>query len=181
MNIVGLGIFGWWPEERHVHRYGSFFLSDKTSDEAVSTQSHLEDLSSLVGKRVKIQCRVIEARESVHIGDRYLDIYPTTPVAGEVIELGVATLGLETEYSETSIIMEPGDERSYFWIDPHKLYRLHNQTVEISIEETDEPFTTAPEGWDDPRLEASVLNVELIGPWPGGKQSIIVAISQPEE
>jgi len=46
---------------------------------------------------------------------------------------------------QPDLTLQPGDGRDVFWIDPRVLYRLHDQTVEVYAEETDEDFTPAPE------------------------------------
>lgn len=38
----------------------------------------------------------------------------------------------------------PSDGREEFWCDPRVWYRLHDQTVELWIEETDEPESPDP-------------------------------------
>ena len=91
-------------------------------------------------------CKVIAARDSDHVGDHFYGIIPTTPDVGEVIDLGVGTfrLGLIPQYAEDQSIsmgLEPGDGRQELWIDPRLLYRIHDQTVEVHVEETDEDFT----------------------------------------
>jgi hypothetical protein len=47
--------------------------------------------------------------------------------------------------STQTLIMAPGDGRKERWIDPRKLCRLHNQTVELSVEETTDAFDVAPD------------------------------------
>ncbi len=145
---VGFGIFEWDATERRSNRYGSFHLGATPyagSDRAVVTLDQ-ELLQSFCGKRVSVHCHVIEARDSTHIGDMFLKILPSRPEVGENIDLGVGTLSTapawEPEY--TDIAIKPGDGRSELWLDPHKLFRLHDQTVELWIAETDQPFHEAP-------------------------------------
>ena len=55
------------------------------------------------------------------------------------------------------------DGRSDFWIDPRLFYRLHDQTVEVTVAETDEDFTPAPN-----------LREAKIGAWANGDGSLQV-------
>jgi hypothetical protein len=41
-----------------------------------------------------------------------------------------------------AVVLRPGDPRDELWIDPRKLYRLHDQTVELLIEETEDAFSS---------------------------------------
>jgi hypothetical protein len=43
-----------------------------------------------------------------------------------------------------TIRLVPGDGREVFWFDPHKLYRLHDQTIDLFIEETTDDFSPRP-------------------------------------
>ncbi len=147
---VGFGIFMWNGDERRSNRYGGFFMSDSTFNDGATVKPRLSpELKALVGKKVKVSCQVVEARESGHIGDLFLGVFPTIPDVGENVELGVAILDYDAssdpaKYSDT-IFMVPSDDRGELWIDPRKLYRLHDQTVNLFIEETDEEFSPAPD------------------------------------
>jgi hypothetical protein len=144
---VGFGIFGWSGTERRTDRYGGFVLNQATFEGADRVAAHLDNkaLEPLIGKRVHIWCKVITNRESGHAGDLFLGILPTKPEIGEVVDLGVGTLDLEWGFEGlTAVVLRPGDGRDTFWYNPHKLYRLHDQTVEVFIEATDLPFTEAP-------------------------------------
>jgi hypothetical protein len=142
----GYGIFMWTSHERRSNRYGAFYLATQNYDETVTVKADLhDDLNALVGKRVKVSCRVLANRVSGHVGDLFLNIFPTTPELGEIVELGVATLALEpTDGGEMQIVMVPNDQREELWIDPRLLYHLHDQTVGLYVRETDEPFSPVP-------------------------------------
>jgi hypothetical protein len=144
--LRGYGIFMWTAQERRSNRYGAFYLATQTYDETVTVRADLhDDLKALVGKRVKVSCRVLANRVSGHVGDLFLNIFPTTPEVGETVELGVATLALEpTDDGETQIVMIPDDDRDELWIDPRLLFRLHDQTVGLYVLETEESFSPAP-------------------------------------
>lgn len=42
------------------------------------------------------------------------------------------------------IFLTPKDPSKNLWMDPRKLYRLHDQTVVVYVEETTEPFSKRP-------------------------------------
>lgn len=138
------GIFDWQIFERRSQRYGAFQLNDSTWDSApnvkVVGRRDEQGLSRLNGHKVKVTVTVVETRDSTHCGDSFLEILPSTPKVGEVIVLGVGTLRVRAD----TIELEPNDGRERLWLDPHLLYRLHSQTVEVHIELTDEDFHPAP-------------------------------------
>jgi len=129
---VGTGIFGWPPYERKSDRYGFFFLDSGKA--CLETKNVL----GLVGRRVRLSAVVIEARDSKHVGDLFHGIFPSRPSVGEVVDMGTGTLSLgpksDGTQGEMVIGLVPEDGREYFWIDPRKLYRLHDQTVELWAE-----------------------------------------------
>ena len=130
------------------------YLDDKNFDNTVTVAAatDMAAVSALLRKKVKIWCRVIESRESGHAGDRFLGSVPSRPQIGETVILGVGTLGLELlDYEAAvafSLLLRPNDRRQKFWIDPRKYYRLHDQTVELFMEETEEDFTPAVTEFD---------------------------------
>lgn len=140
---IGMGIFGWEGTERRTSRYGSFVLLDQDYNQTVTVDTSEDQavLKALKGKRVKITCVVKESRKSGHVGDVFLRVFPSQPDVGEEIVLGVGTLATSPSFDplRTQIGLRPSDRRSELWMDPRKLYRLHDQTVEVFIEETREP------------------------------------------
>jgi hypothetical protein len=91
-----------------------------------------------VGTIGRLLVRVLATRESYHIGDGDRKIKPTTPEVGEVIILGEGELFVEmADYNDafiSSIGVRPEDGREMDWMDPHALYRAHDQTVELAFE-----------------------------------------------
>lgn len=145
---VGFGIFGWEGQERRSNRYGAIHLADSPYDgpESVEVFHDTAALQNLLGRRVRITCKVVESRKSGHVGDAFLKILPSQPKVGEEIDLGVGILGLEKGYDDTpDILLRPGDGREELWMDPRKLYRLHDQTVDVFVEETSDDFTPMAE------------------------------------
>lgn len=150
MERVAYGVFMWDGCERRSRRYGYFYPCHENFRETIEVQSeaNFNLLRELEGKRVKIACRVLENRESGHAGDLALipEQLPVMPEVGEVITVGIGQLsvvyssgdpcvGCKLNFAFTVIPDEPRDD---FWIDPKVFYRLHDQTVEFLICETDE-------------------------------------------
>jgi hypothetical protein len=153
LQLIGVGVFSWHKNERVSNRYGAFFLGMESynGDKAVSYTLHdMDKLTPLIGKRVKVVATVVENRKSGHVGDFFLGVGPTMPQIDDTIEIGVGTLDFnESEDHEpkswSQFILEPNDGRSELWMDPRKLYNLHDQTVEIWMEETDQDFSCKPD------------------------------------
>ena len=148
--IEGKGIFAWDGMERRTDRYGSFTLDSTGYDGNGSfpDAAWVGSFNSLVNHRVKMVVEVLESRNSAHVGDIVRNIYPTRPEVGEKIVLGVGKffcdqVGWSASKWQVGII--PDDGRDADWIDPVKLYRLHDQTVSITITETDEVSEHVPE------------------------------------
>lgn len=146
---VGRGIFTWNGSERRSDRYGSFVLSGADYNQTTSCSPKLdfEALQPFLGRRVRLTCKVLETRPSGHIGDLFLGIKPSTPEVGDLIELGVGHVTTAPcGWSEpvSCVILQPEDDRQKFWMDPRILYRLHDQTVELYAEATEDPCHPAP-------------------------------------
>lgn len=160
MIKVASGIFTWDAVERRSNRYGSFVLTDTNfnKDASASVTYDLAALRSLEHKRVHVVCKVITARKSGHLGDGFLKIVPSQPEVGEEIDLGVGVLHMEPGFtdSEHTLKLHPGDAREVFWMDPRKLYRLHDQTVEVFVEETAADFSPIPD------IQASTASEEAM-------------------
>jgi len=155
---VASGIFGWEGGERRSDRYGAIHFTGSDFEKSTvvevylntkvlsKSESYRRKGSSLIGKRVRLIGKVLETRKSGHIGDLAHGIYPSTPEKGEEIDLGVGTLDVENGYDGTpDIVLCPNDDRRVFWMDPRKLYRLHDQTIDLFAEETTDEFTPAPD------------------------------------
>lgn len=144
---IGHGVFMWMSPERQTNRYGAFFLSDTTyAGEKVAAPS-LTFGTEHTG-RGRVVAVVVANRESGHVGDLALGIRPAMPDVGAEIDLGIANVAAETDPDFPGIrmvVMHPDDGREELWIDPRQLYRLHDQTVDIYVERTDEPCSPAPD------------------------------------
>lgn len=79
--IKATGIFSWPGEERRSDRYGMIGLWPHNCDETATVTITLptRDLIRLSGSTVTITARVLETRDSGHIGDLFRGICPSTP------------------------------------------------------------------------------------------------------
>jgi hypothetical protein len=149
LQKLGHGVFEWDGSERRSDRYGSFFL-DAKAPEGLEAKCSYDMLlaEKLEGKRVHIVAVVIATCTSTHIGDMFLKIKPSTPEVGEVVDLGVGVFHCEPcvwDRKLFSVSLIPDDKRKTFWFDPRKLYRLHDQTVDVFVEETRAAFSAVPD------------------------------------
>ena len=133
--MIMTGIFSWPPRERRSDRYGTISITATNYDGSAETFVNVDEarLRSLVGKRTRLVATVVEARESGHVGDLFRGIYPSKPNVGEVIDLGTGTFFIERDGETPCLGLIPDDHRDHDWFDPHKLYRLHDQTVSLEV------------------------------------------------
>lgn len=171
MRTIGSGIFSWCSSERRSGRYGTFFLAPSDFEERVQRDVHLDvnALRVLEGRNVRIALRILESRPSGHAGDQFLRIFPgAPPAAGSVIELAVGRLLLanhghhSVQYHPTQlgIGILPSDGREELWLDPRVLYVLHDQTVELLVEETADPESAPSPLLDQPVEDGVIVNAD---------------------
>lgn len=146
MKKVGYGVFTWPREERVYNRYGAFHLDREAyeGEGACAPRLDLPALNCFKGKRVRLTVEVVESRRSGHVGDLFLKIFPTQPSVGERIVLGVGRLDVLLLDGVMCVALAPEDGRRELWIDPRLLYRAHDQTVNLYVEETKDPPHAAP-------------------------------------
>lgn len=148
--MLGFGIFMWDARERRTRRYGAIFMAPTTFDETVTVAPVVgwDAVDYLEGRRIHLYAKVLEARPSGHCGDTFFKVAPTQPEIGEEIDLGVGVLytSMLTYPKDRHLQFElqPQDSRDELWMDPRKLYQLHDQTVELYAEPTEDAFTAAP-------------------------------------
>ncbi len=139
-QLVAKGVFTWDGSERRSDRYGTFAIARSSYDETATAEATVDPaVKKLEGSRIKITIEVNEIRESGHIGDLFRGISPSTPEVGEVIELGEGELFIEGSDWPVGRMMFgllPDDGRDADWLDPYKLYRLHDQTVSVFMEKS---------------------------------------------
>jgi hypothetical protein len=147
---IGFGIVAWDGDERRSNRYGAIVLHHMpySGSDRVKPSIDAGAVASYRGQRVRLFARIVESRVSGHAGDAGLRIRPPTesPEVGREVDLGVGLLDSEpVSWSGLpAVVLRPGDDRPELWIDPRKLYVIHDQTVELSVAPTDDDFTPAP-------------------------------------
>ncbi len=152
MKFIASGIFTWCFNERRSNRYGVVAVDCINYDRSAEaeTSSNHETFRELLGKRVRLIARIDAARKSGHAGDAGLKVAPPAVplVPGTLLEIGVGILDtswIDWADMEHGIMLRPNDGRAELWMDPRILYQLHDQTVTIFAEETDDDFTPAPD------------------------------------
>jgi hypothetical protein len=133
--LLGVGVLNWDGSERRSDRYGFVNLfTDMSMEKRVNFSDRLtvQKVRLLIaGRKVRLIAVVKETRKSSHIGDLFRIIFPSTPSIGEIIPLGE---GLLTFLDDTTVGLKPLDGRKNDWLDPHALYRVHEQTVALVVE-----------------------------------------------
>jgi len=129
MELIGTGILSWPSAERISGRYGCMNLRRDLNDDFFIKLKR--NLSGRCGTLVAV---VKETRSSGHVGDFFRGLRPSTPKIGERIELGTGTIFYD---DHKTIGLRPGDGRGSDWLDPRKLYRLHDQTIKLYFVETE--------------------------------------------
>jgi hypothetical protein len=129
------GIFNWPAGERRSDRYGMIGVYDANYDGTARCKPSFDvaALRAMAGQRATISATVVETRDSGHIGDLFRGIYPSRPQVGQVFDLGVGELLIDSIEGQTVFGLSPDDGRDVDWFDPHTLYQLHDQTVELEI------------------------------------------------
>lgn len=172
MQVSIIGQFNWNGLERRSDRYGGIMLLGAHDDwDSPAPRVSLDPLLCFIGQRVKITARVLETRNSYHVGDLSRGIYPTKPDIGWVVELGIGTVRDIEDVGGHDHLLFQRDGRpdnGPDWMDPAVLYKLHCQTVELTIQETDEPAQAAPPS-ETSEVSGFTATVMPIGPSKDGK------------
>ena len=122
-KLLGVGVVNWDRDERVSDRYGLVKLTvDPSSDDTIS-------LKKVRGKG-KLIAKILETRQSPHIGDLAHGIKPGGSKEGEELILGTGT----AFYEDGCIGLKPDDGRLEWWLNPKMLYKAHYQTVELYFE-----------------------------------------------
>jgi hypothetical protein len=136
VKTIGKGILSWTRYERIGDRHGIVFLmQDGQTSETPERNGVRLKYHNLHGSKGKLIAKVIGQRNSKHIGDLFRGLFSETPELHEMIELGEGELFFE-EFKGSSAIydcvgLKPDDGRESDWLDPEKLYRAHEQLVEL--------------------------------------------------
>lgn len=156
-----VGQFNWEGAERRSDRYGGIMLlgpHESQFDHAPNVS--LEPFRPFIGRRVIITAKVLQTRESYHVGDLARGISPKTPNVGWVVELGIGTVRSLDKVGELDhLIFQRDGTGSHDWMDPTILYQLHHQTVELTIYETDAPAVAPVQEGNVIGFTATVLPV----------------------
>lgn len=155
-TILGTGILRWATDERITDRYGTVTL-----DRALA--GHPTDLTVFttapIGARGRLVAVILRTRPSPHCGDLVRGLAPTTPTVGEQIALGTGTLIRgQTLHEGTEIGLAPDDGRDHDWLDPHALYRCHNQIVRLEFHATPSPGFHHPDATTPHRPARTATN-----------------------
>lgn len=125
--FFGKGILNWRAVERISDRYGTINLG-----------TEIPIAYNYIGYRGKLYAEVKGTRPIGHIGDLLRGFKPSVPEIGEVFLLGSGELFMEDRTDDgvtyTNIGVKPDDNRTSDWLDPDKLYCVHNQFVTLWFE-----------------------------------------------
>jgi hypothetical protein len=133
-TLIGQGWLSWPRLERVSDRYGSVLL---TEEDGVGT---FELTPGLDGRRGQLVAKVTARGLSEHIGDLFRGLSPPRsvdelPALGSEHVLGEGAVFYHEMEGAQCIGVAPDDERDADWLDPHALYRLHEQEVELRLVE----------------------------------------------
>lgn len=134
MTAVGRGWLTWPRVERVGDRYGCVMLMEHDGQTPASIDT------GLAGQRGRLVAKVTARGLSAHIGDLFRGIapprsLPEVPPVGSEHELGQGTVFYESTEGIRCIGLQPDVERDADWLNPHMLYLLHEQCVELRLEE----------------------------------------------
>jgi hypothetical protein len=137
--FLGKGILTWTRHERIGDRYGIVFLMQDGQTSETPERDGIElNGHGYESKRGKLVVNILDARESSHIGDLFHGFFPSTPEIGERIELGEGELFFESYIGNNvhydCVGLKPNDNRETFWLNPQRLYKVHEQLVELYFE-----------------------------------------------
>lgn len=122
------GNLTWKRDERVTDRYGT-----------INLQQECPRAYNYIGQRGRLVVKVLGTREITHLGDFFRGIYPSIPEIDDEFVLGEGEFFTEEEGDSdlgtiTHMGLKPDDNRSNDWLDPHQLYKVHNQYVSLWFE-----------------------------------------------
>lgn len=136
---LGRGVLSWDASERISDRYGTVWLLPEGVNSLIRCDpiSLIQPRAEWEGSEGELIAVVTEARDSTHVGDLFHGVSPETPEVGEIIVLGDGQLFFETgTHGGFFAGLRPLDQRSTLWLDIRKLYRAHEQSVELFFHPT---------------------------------------------
>ncbi len=150
MHLIATGVLGWSKYERQSKEYGFIGIEKDGYNKAKCEKPFFDEttIKSLVGQRVRLIAVVTETRDSEHVGDMFLffpgtedHVKPTRPNVGDKIEIGVGVLQIKRDDQFENTMFGVDSTGKKFQMDPVALYKLHDQTVNVFIEKTDDPVS----------------------------------------
>lgn len=138
---LGTGVLTWGRAERLSDRYGAIYLIadglNSFAQCAAPSLVNAEVADRHIGLRGELIAVVKDARKSTHIGDLSRGTYPSKPENGEIIVLGRGRFFTEPAPeggTQIGVSPDPSDgisEDDQAWLDVPKLYRAHEQLVDL--------------------------------------------------
>ena len=128
---LGSGVLNWERSERVSDRYGTVSLYVNTD------QEESVDLKEVSGYG-ELKAKIIETRDSYHIGDLFRGFQPGGAKVGDEIVLGQGNLF----FVDWHVGLEPLKPRNRDWLNPKALYKCHFQTVELFFTPKKKPSKT---------------------------------------
>lgn len=122
---IGFGALGWHDKEYISSRFGYITLSGNNNfiDKDIIIAEEIE-LGNLYGHVVSIgKSNLIDYDENVK---------KKSPLVGDIVLLGQGTLVYSAE--DNTVGLFPSHGLNDYWMNPHSLYKLHSQTIELYIE-----------------------------------------------
>jgi hypothetical protein len=143
-TLLGTGVLTWAKAERISDRYGAVYLMEEGGNSRDGGDPKPYQAEVPADTFGALMVKVTEARESTHVGDMFRGIFPSTPEVGGWITLGIGFLFYTTCDDARPVGLKPEDGRVSDWLDPHALYRAHEQSVELWFQPLPVPEGATP-------------------------------------
>jgi hypothetical protein len=134
---LGTGALNWSRDERIGNRYGfvAFFETDSRDQRIAPWTLDTALLRQLAGTRGRLVATIVTARDSTHIGDIALGVFPRRQLEGTRLVLGEGILRMGSAQGEGSLRfgVEPEDG-AYPWMNVRALYDAHESVVRVTFE-----------------------------------------------
>lgn len=130
--LVGRGKLTWMKSERVSDRYGAVWLMSNNDSSLTPHEPTPQPLWLPPATQLgSLYAKVIDARESTHIGDFFRGIVPKTPKNGDIFLLGTGTASVESVININTFLLTPTEPRDSDWLNPLALYNCHESIVEL--------------------------------------------------
>jgi hypothetical protein len=128
--VLGEGVLTWPPEERLLGRFGSVSLN--LGDDRYATFPDVP-----IGALARLSVTVLSVRLALLQPDPIRQLAPTTPEAGEEIDLGIGLVFRPDIAGQghvaVGLVPLPAYWRGNEWLSPTALYRAHNHLVRLTL------------------------------------------------